>query len=53
MKTYIKRCPSGFYAVMVWDDMRGAWSLWWSGSRVYADAVAVVADLKKHNKGAA
>lgn len=50
MKTKICLCPSGYYAVMVWDDMRGAWSCWWSGSRVYADAVAVVADLRKSER---
>lgn len=51
MKAYIKKCNSGFYAVMVWDEIRRAWSCWWSGSRLYADAVAVVADLKKYNRG--
>lgn len=38
MKTKTIRCVSGWYAVMVWDESRHDWSLWWSGSKVLADA---------------
>lgn len=39
MKISIIKLPSGFYAVMIWDDERNDWTLWWSGSKRLADAV--------------
>lgn len=38
MAVKIFRTDSGFYAVMVWDDSRSDWSLWWSGSKNAEDA---------------
>ena len=39
MVSKIIRLRSGFYAVMVWDRSRRAWSVWWSGSKKFLDAV--------------
>lgn len=38
MAVKIIKLDSGFYAVMVWDDSRSDWSLWWSGSKNTEDA---------------
>ena len=50
MKVKIIKCASGFYAVMVWDSDREAWSCFWSGSRKLADAVRE-ADKIIHGRG--
>ena len=38
---------AGWYAVMVWDDYRNCYSLWWSGSKKRADALAVAGELAR------
>jgi hypothetical protein len=50
MKTKTFRTDSGFYAIMVWDDVRNDWSLWWSGSKDCADMERELAVLAKYDR---
>lgn len=50
MNIKISLCPSGFYAVLVWDEIKKDWSLYWSGSRSESVAREVAADLVKKGR---
>ena len=50
MNIKMSLCPSGFWAVFVWDDARKEWYFVWSGSRNKSDAEKVVSELRRCKK---